>query len=361
MSEPERPSGASGAPAAPPGWRPAGAAPASAARPEHTAILQAGQRQLMGYVQDGYAVYLVAGIAGVGKTELLVAYQKQRALEDDTVYLPPSASRAGGADPTVLGTLICYPIAAAGRKVVLVDASGEHFRGLYPHLRRSTAVTAADVDFLKLVGKSLHGLVLLVDLNRLWNPTQEADQEQVEIANWILILLRWLLFAGTYDENSGRAFHEEVNRAAMLLERRLPQPVLVLFSRADQLNGLALPGEPQAASPPAAPKRTLFPLGEQALLLAYHALPRLYRSVRTHGDHFHFDFAHSLLLDASGKMIAQREPCGVTSSLNWLLDPGWRWPGAIPSRHWIWLQQRLDRLQGRASRWRRLPPPEAAP
>lgn len=345
-------------PAAPTDWRPPGTAPVSVPPAEHAAILQAGQRQLEAYVRQGYAVYLVAGVAGVGKTQLLASYQRQRALEDDTVFLPQRSGRDGAVESTAPGSLVCYPVAAGGRKVVLVDASGESFRSLYPH-QRQTTVTAADVEFLKLMAKSLHGLALLVDLTRLWQPLQDGDKEQVEIANWILILLRWLLYAGTHDAKSPLSFHEEVNRTAMLLKRRLPQPVLVLFSRADQLKGLPLPAEPPATSAPSGTPRKLFPPGEQALLFAYHAVPLLYRSVRTHCDHFHFDFAHSLLSDSTGKMIAERKPCGVATSLNWLLDPSWRWPGAIPSRRWIWLQQRLDRLRGRAGLWQRLPPPTA--
>jgi hypothetical protein len=341
---------------APGGWQPPGSPP-PATGPAHATILQAGQSQLAAYVRDGYAVYLVAGIAGVGKTELLVSYQRQRSLVHDTVYLPPRAGRSAGGGPTPVGSVMCYPIAAGGRKVLLVDASGEHFRSLYPHLRPAGALQAAEVDFLKLVGKNLHGLALLIDLEKLWQPQRDADGEQLEIANWILILLRWLRYAGAYDAASSISFQDEVNRTAMILKRRLELPVLVLFSRADQLNGLKLPAEPVLGVQSTAMARGLFPVGEQPLLLAYHALPLLYRSLRTHCTHFHVDFAHSLQLDPTGKMIAERSPVGVTTALDWLLDRSWRWPGTIPTRHWIWMHRQLDRFRGPSAVWRRLPPP----
>jgi hypothetical protein len=75
-----------------------------------------------------------------------------------------------------------------------------------------------------------------------------------------------------------------------------------------------------------------------------------------HCQHFRCDFVHSLALDPDSGRVADRQACGVQTSLAWLLDARWgsRWP-RLPTRFWLATQQALDTLTGRASRWETLP------
>jgi hypothetical protein len=328
--------------------------------PPSPEALEEGQLQLERYVKDGYAVYLVAGVSGVGKTEMLLSLQRQQAVLREGTFLAPREGRTGGAMPTAPRSLRCFPMYVRGRKVVLVDASGVHFQRLYPYLR-DTAVSAVELGFLQLMTDNLRGVALLIDLRALWQAGSEnwAGLLQVEVATWILMLLRWLRYHnGPHDD--GLPFELLVDRKLRVMRQRLKVPVLVLFSRADELVGLEVPPIPEGAfRPMQVPKgapRLLIPALEDPLLLAYHCLPMLFGSLLTHCDHFRFDFIHSLFLDPVTKLVAQRSPCGVRMSLGWLVDADWSWP-AVPSRTWIGLQQWLDALSGRGSRWERLPPP----
>ncbi|HEX9732467.1 MAG TPA: hypothetical protein VGG06_10835, partial [Thermoanaerobaculia bacterium] len=308
--------------APPPPPEPATAAPAEPSRPVRRRLPQAGQQQLAQYVDDGYEVYLIAGIAAAGKTQLLDAYRKD-------AFLSSFVKRDGLALPTSPDRLDCHPVSLGRRKAVFVDTSGEVFRNLYPNL--AGEISEGEIDFLRLVGRRLAGVVYLLDLQRLWNPAHRANPEheaQVEILAWMLVLLRWLQRPlGGRGGDSKRApgsripFQEDVNRDVMRHRRRLKVPVLVLFSRADELNDLALPGS----------SRTLYPVGESPLLLAYHLLPRLLEVLATHVDHFRLDFVHSLVTDHDTGEIVDPEACGVSLSLSWLLDGSWRWP-ALPTR-----------------------------
>jgi len=180
-----------------------------------------------------------------------------------------------------------------------------------------------------------------------YQPLALADLEaQVEILAWMLVLLRWLQQGGRRAPGSRISFQEDVNREVMRHRRRLKVPVLVLFSRADELNDLPLPGS----------SRSLYPVGESPLLLAYHRLPRLLEVLATHVDHFRLDFVHSLVTDHDTGEIVDPEACGVSLSLAWLLDGSWRWP-TLPTRHWIAWQRFVDAKIRGDDRWERLPPP----
>lgn len=337
------------------------------AEPERPAsgplIPQAGQQHLAQYVDDGYEVYLIAGIAAAGKTQLLDAYRRD-------AFLSTFVKRKGLALPTSPNQLDCHPVSVGRRKVVFVDTSGEHFKRLYPHLSPTGEVSEPEVDFLRLISRRLSGLVLLVDLQRLWTPalrTNPEDEAQIEILSWILILLRWLERAQGARSQGGEVgagrlrFQDYVNREVMRYRRRMKAPVLVLFSRADELVDVAVPERSGAAwaARAANGRRTLFPVGESPLLLAYHRLPKLLHVLETHAEHFRFDFVHSLVTDRDTGEIVDPNACGVALSLAWLLDRGWRWP-SVPTRYWIALERVLDKVRGRGELWERLPDPEDA-
>lgn len=308
--------------------------------------------QLQDYLKKGYEVFLIAGITGAGKTELLGAY-KQNA------YLDELVREQGRALPTPVESLNCYAIEVGRRKVIFMDASGERFRQLYPEAG-GVGLREAQIEFLRTVSSQLRGLILLVDLGRLWGSERAQDPanaRQVQIVSWVLQLLRWLRFGSKYEPGPV-SFQAHVNRELKTMRRRLKIPVQVLFSKADCLNGLLAPQQSGHQSRPGetAVHRTLFPAGEDPILLSYHCLPELLETLVTHARHFRFDFVHSLVTDRVTGAVTDSSSRGVTLSLQWLLGWSWRWP-MIPSRYWLWLQHFLDAVVMRNDRWKRLPNP----
>lgn len=324
-----------------------------------------GARQVAEYVEAGYEIVLVVGIGGVGKTELLHS-SRQRAFLSS---FAAASRRAGRALPTAPGRLDTHPFAVGRRKVVFVDASGEHFASLYPELQRTGQVRPEQVGFLELVSRRLAGVVLLADLRRLWSgggDVQGARQE--EVLAWVLQLLRWLEHGGRHRVESAIPFQQQVDRELRTMRRRLRVPVQVLLSKADELRGLpvpARPGEGWLAGAAGRAERRLFPLGESPLLLAHHHLPVLWAALATHVKHFRIDFAHSLITDPDSGAVTEEAANGLVYSLGWLLQPWWRWlrrprvaPLVLGSREQVALARAWDRLRGRGGRWRRLPEPE---
>lgn len=325
-----------------------------------------GARQLAEYVEEGYEIVLVVGIGGVGKTELLHS-SRQRAFLSS---FAAATRRAGRALPTAPGRLDTHPFAVGRRKVVFLDASGEHFASLYPELQRTGQIRPEQIGFLDLVSKSLAGVVLLADLRRLWGGAADDQQgaRQEEVLAWVLQLLRWLEHGGRHDADSAIGFQEQVNRELRTMRRRLRVPVQVLLSKADELRGLAVPappGEGWLAGATGRAERRLFPLGERPLLLAYHHLPVLWPALATHVKHFRIDFAHSLITDPDSGAVTEDTANGLVYSLGWLLQPSWRWlrhprlaPLFLGTREQVALERAVDRLRGRGGRWRRLPDAE---
>lgn len=311
----------------------------------------ASERILEDYKKQGYALYLAAGIGGVGKTQLLDAYQKSQP------FLPPSVNKIGrNALPTDQGSFACYPVKMGNRRAVFVDASGEDFRLMYPSQRLTGILSDTEAKFLRLVATSLGGLILVMDLNRLWGePKGKADpgdRHQERILAWILEMLRWFRFDGKYDAKSAIPFQDQVDAGVRRLprRRRLRFPVQVIFSKADELLNVPLPARATPWLSKSTASRTLYPAGEQPLLLAYHYLPLLYAALREHAYHFRFDFAHSLVFQPEDDT-----PCGVIPSLSWVLQGGWELaPG---TETWVGIQRRIDRITFRGARWKHLPEP----
>jgi hypothetical protein len=302
----------------------------------------------------------MAGIAGAGKTQLLDAYHRSspflplvRRKEDIPSSVLPTAPRS----------FACYPVKAGTRKTVFVDASGEDFRLLYPLEREARTLPEADAQLLKVVAKSLRGLVLVVDLERLWGPPKEKEGSgnriQERILAWVLELLRWFRFGGTYNSASATPFHEQVTARVQRMSRwqRLPFPVQVVFSKADRLPSVRLPVRPHGIwAGTVSDSRPIYPPGEHPLLLAYHYLPLLYEALRENVRIFRFDFAHALVTDPATGAVTNETPCGVEYTLSWLLERRW---GLEPSTaRLVRWQRRLDALTFRRGRWRWLPEPE---
>lgn len=321
----------------------------------------AGERILDEYKRQGYELYLMAGISGVGKTQLLDAYQKS------SPYLPlieRNATRPASVMPTAQRSFACYPVKAGTRKAVFVDASGEDFRLLYPLQRAARTLPEADARLLKVAADALKGLVLVIDLERLWGKPREggtedpADRHQERILAWVLELLRWFYFGGQYDAENAAPFQEQVTARVqrMSQRQRLPFPVQVVFSKADRLTAVSLPARsPSIWARDTSKTRTIFPPGDHPLLLAYHYLPLLYEALRENVRVFRFDFAHSIATSLDSGAAVDETPCGVEYTLSWLMER--RWGPELGTGTWVRLQRRLDILTFRGRRWRRLPEP----
>lgn len=321
-----------------------------------------GEAELEAFIAQGYEIFLVAGIAGVGKSELLSAFGQDG-------FLGGFQKRDGMVMATIPRTLQCHPIHFGnGRKGLFVDASGEDFRLLYPDAHTGIGIDEADISFLRLIAKRLRGLILLVELERLWDERLHAADpshaKQVQILAWILSLLRWLTLDGRYNqENNPIKFTKHVDAATRTMTKRLKVPVQVLFSKADQLAGYPIPQGLQGADwlrQGSVSERKLFPLGENPLLFTYHCLRGLYKAIDVHADNFRFDFAHSLVTRKGPGTVADPDPCGVALAVQWLLDPCWSssFTPVISTRRWVALQRSLDKVVGRGRRWTRLPDPK---
>ena len=326
----------------PPGSQPA-AAP-TAGRSKWT-----GEDTLEEAVTARAEIFLIAGVGGVGKTELLGSF-RQAAFRD------LFKRKDGMAVPSPQREISLYSVSYGRRRIQFADASGEDFRLLDPQFRITRDISETDLSFLRTIAPRLRGLILMVDLERLWTAQQTTgeDAKQVEVLAWILSLLRWLTRDGRYTAKQTR-FSDYIDQTVRRMRKRLRVPVQVIFSRADQLGGFTLPSQQPAwlKNQGETVVRKLSPVGENPLLFAHHCLPDLFEAVQTHADYFRFDFAHALATDKGSGAIIDRDPCGVHLALQWLFDPAWRsFPPPIASRRWI----AMDRVL-RSRRWERLPDP----
>ena len=307
--------------------------------------------QLEEFIRRGYEVYLVAGIPGAGKTQFLASYSQGGFLLDRW------AREGRRVLPTSVESLNSYSFVfeSGRRKIIFLDAAGERFTLLYPRLH-GREITESHIKFLRLISRRLKGFVFLLDLESLWGAAgtgSHTDAAQINILSWLLELLRWLLYDGKHEPGP-ISLETRIDASVRRMRKRLRFPVLVLFSKADLLPGLPVPNRVFQGDPEI--HRTLYPPGENPLLLAYHLLPELFESLRTHANYFHFDFSHSLVTHRDTSEVIDAQPCGVDSSLRWLLDSSWRWP-RIPTRYFVAIR-RLIAMIARNNRWRRLPAPD---
>lgn len=312
----------------------------------------AGQKELEERVAEGYDVYLIAGIGGSGKTQLL------RAIEDPG-FLSEIEEHEGRAAPTPPKTLKAIAIPWRGRSVLVLDAAGEEFKVLHPRLRQGGGVNPEDIEFLRLVSQRLRGVILLIDLHRLWSATRATppeDGKQVEVLSWVLQLLRWLAHEGQYPAGATN-FETHVKNRVKQMKPRLKVPVVTLFSKADELVGRPVVDDRWRVVGSRwnskSSERLVFPAGERPMLFATHFLKPLYRTLMQHCDHFHVDFAHAVIIDPDTGGISEDVPCGVHGALDWLLDPRWQEKGNIPTRFWLKLSQVLQ-----PGKWRQAPEPQ---
>jgi len=296
------------------------------------------------FLKHNYELIFVGGLAKSGKSQMMKA-----AVE---IFDPgaPNQIRVKGKAPsqaefTPAGALSCYPLRWKGRDVAFVDISGEDFKNLSPSLS-GKRVKREDIEFLSSLSRNLTGVVLMVHVQRLLGESTpyEAENEMKSLI-WSCQLLRWIRFCDPNKLSEVDNFEKQVVGAVAGIRRRLDVPVLVVLSQADIANGVWVPGL----------EREMFPLAEQPVLFAKHCLKPLFDGVMTHCDHFHFDFAHSLVMEPATESVIDKRPLGLEMALDWTLSRQWkrRWYNfpSVPARYWLALAEFFDNKFNDGGRW----------
>jgi hypothetical protein len=199
-------------------------------------------------------------------------------------------------------------------KRTFLDPSGEFFRRLSPDERQRFSlpdVTDADFRFVQRAVRALAGIVLVVDLTQAVDPRHgSAWRRQEDDLKFVLSALRWLRWdREARPENLGVSTNIAQRVSAL---KRIDAPVLVLFSKADQLTKLT---------------------NQSALAFAKRRLPTLHGALMTHARRYRYDFCNTMIQTDKGDEAV--DPCGVLLPMEWLLDDHFRWlPLQLPSR-WI--------------------------
>ncbi len=199
-------------------------------------------------------------------------------------------------------------------KRVFLDPSGEFFRHLSLDERRRAGLpdlTDDDFRFVERAAKQLAGLVLVVDLTH--GPEDRdliAWRKQENDFNFVLPAIRWLRWEKEVRPEALGVTTNIAQRANQL--PMLDKPVLVLFSKADQLETY---------------------VHESPLHFAKRRLPILHGALMTHARRFRYDFCHTMVDTADGIQEVDH-PCGVLTPMEWMLNDPFRWlPFKIPTRY----------------------------
>lgn len=317
------------------GWRPEDARAAS---------LKEDLRELKGLIDGGTDLYLVAGIIGTGKSELLGASSAIRAAREGRTgdrMLPTPAVKSEN-----------YPYTQPDRKVVFVDASGERYRTLFPS-QRQILLSEDDLIFLRTISLSLRGLVLLLDLEKLWLPGLKGEAEQERILRWVVRLFRFLHFAGPVTGKMKFSTEVDLAVSSMPRDKKLPYPVQLIFSKADILfhrRNSQVTGSRMLHWPD--------PLGASPMLYAVRTFPEMVNELRQHVRHFRVDFVQSLgeERDSLQTLREDGDILGVDAALDWLVNNGWSERGlSMSTDGWLKLQKFWDDTILRRNRWGRQP------
>jgi hypothetical protein len=308
--------------------------------------------QLEHYISSGYELYLIAGIENAGKTELLRAYP-QVGLADRV------ASSATGVQRTAPGEFKCYTMTVGVRKVAFVDASGEYFRLLYPfekteHGLRERPVSPQQFRAFHLMAKHLRGVLLVLDLRKLWGAERNhrGALQQPETLAWILSVVRWARHA---DDEAFAAMtdYRHIDDAVRHMRYQLEIPVQIIFSKADLLEHDQV-GIPAIGTLPGtnSDARKLDPRRAVPLRLAYHALAPLFDAATQAARYVRFDFARAVETDPDSGVIVNTRAYGVDLALGWLFDDDSRRFG-LSTRQLVAIETMLDRLTLKGDLWTR--------
>jgi GTP-binding protein EngB required for normal cell division len=266
-----------------------------------------GLREFEALLDRKMKAVIICGDSGTGKSEIVFGFL--RALNIHRGEAQIMNLRAPDRKPGVLSGTAPDEIwhQVVDDKRGFLDPSGEFFKQLSPEERRQNVlpdVTDGHFDFVKKAITHLAGVVLVVDLTRMLSlGDYSAWKRQEDDLNFVLTALRFL----RYDKKKTRpeAIGFSVNMAQMVKKMpRIDKPVLVLFSKADQLTQYT--------------NQTPFDL-------ARRYLPTLHGALMTHAKRFRYDFCHTMLHVGPKDDREVDPPCGVLLSMEWLLRDPFRW------------------------------------
>ncbi len=315
-----------------------------------------GESSLNEKLKEGYKAYLIAGVKQSGKSQIIQS------------FCNTDQSRC---EPTPAGRIHIYPVLSSDNKLskskeLVVDLSGEYFSNLYgDYSQEGTTQQDYILDedsfrILQNLARQLSGVILVIDLQKLWQPFRRDRpefKEQLDISVWTLQFLRWLRSYNTNNRPTQSISKQDLQFAIAKLgkRKRLDIPVLVLFSKADELVGVNIP-----ESGPACPGRELqFPTAESPFFFTHCCLNTLYSGVLAHAKFFHFDFSNAICTDIDTGIIIDGSAYGVRLNMNWLMDKSWNSRWNVPTRYWVYWQMFLDSIRFRTDRWKQLQDPTA--
>lgn len=256
---------------------------------------------------------VICGDSRTGKSEIVHGFLRARNIyrgeaQIMTLRAPDRSQRVLGG--TVAGE-VWYQV--IDDRLAFLDPSGEFFKQLSPEERRRLGlpdVTEEQFQFVRKAVAHLAGIVLVVDLTRTLGPDDfSAWKRQEDDLNFVLAALRWLRWDNTARPPQIGVSVNIAKRVSKL--RRIDKPVLVLFSKADQLTQYT---------------------NTSPLELAQRSLPTLHGALMTHARRFRYDFCHTMIQTAQGDTAVER-PCGVLLSMEWLLREPFRWlPFQLPTK-----------------------------
>lgn len=287
-----------------------GEAPTESTRPAENIR---GLDEFHALLDRGMEAVIVCGTGKTGKSEIAAGFTRA-----NNVYRGKSViltMRATLRTDYVLGATnadeVWYQI--IDDKRLFLDPSGEFFHLLSLEYRRRFGLpdlTDNDFAFVKRAVSRMAGIVLVVDLTRALDDRDfTAWRQQENDLSFVLPALRWLR-----GEKEARPDAIGVTTNIAQRANALPmidKPVLVLFSKADQLTRYV----------------NLSPLE-----FAKQRLPILHGALMTHARRFRYDFCHTMTRTPSGDQEVDN-PCGVLLPIEWLLHDPFRWlPFRLPTR-----------------------------
>ncbi len=264
---------------------------------------------LMQLFDDGWKAIIVCGAVCSGKSELVRGFTRARSIfRGHTTLTHKSASPVGGTMPGA----VWYQIVKGPDKRVFIDPSGEFFARLSPDRRARLDLPDLTIDYFDFIRRSvqqLAGIVLVVDLTReSYEMSASPWRDQENDFRFLLPAIRWLRFERPERQPEVGITSAISTRAASL--PRLDVPVIVLFTKADRLE---------------------CHVNQIPLDFARRRLPTLHGSLMTHARRYRYDFCYTMVQTESGDQPVDR-PCGVFLSLEWLLNPPFRWMPRLLTR-----------------------------
>ncbi|MEA2491684.1 MAG: hypothetical protein QOH21_3476 [Acidobacteriota bacterium] len=273
-----------------------------------------GLAEFHALLDRGMEAVIVCGTGKTGKSEIAAGFTRA-----NNVYRGKSmflTMRATLRTDYVLGATnadeVWYQI--IDDKRVFLDPSGEFFSRLSLEYRRRLGladITENDFAFVRRAVSRMAGIVLVVDLTRAVDDRDvTAWRQQENDLSFVLPALRWLRW-----EKEARP--EAIGVTTNIAQRAnalplLDKPVLVLFSKADQLADY---------------------VNVSPLEFAKQRLPILHGALMTHARRFRYDFCHTMIRKPGGDEAVDN-PCGVLLPMEWLLHDPFRWlPFKVPTRY----------------------------